>query len=167
MLAPGDSAEVLLSLTPGRYAVICWHRDHVLQGMGAEFTASIAPNLQPSPESKAAVVLSDYQISALSPSRGRQLLRIHNAGPSEHEFIVLRLAAERTLADFLAWRSDGEIGPAPAHAVAGTAALVADGEVWVDVDWAPGEYVLLCLLEDSVGTLHVTKGMSRRVVVGE
>ncbi len=166
-LAPGDSADVLLNLEPGRYAVICWHRDHLLQGMGASFEAvgESSPGIHPT--AAVDLELSDFRIPAFSPSAGRELLHVTNAGPSEHELAILRLEPGKTLDDFMAWRAAGEIGPPPARSIAGTAALQPQAEVWLDVFWTPGRYVLLCLLEGDGGAYHADLGMQRLIVVAE
>ncbi|MEO8634047.1 MAG: hypothetical protein ABI587_02110 [Gemmatimonadales bacterium] len=165
ILAPGDSAEVILRLTPGRYEVICWHRDHVLQGMGAEFRVGSPAPSEADPSAAHDVALRDFAIPAIAPAPGRELIHLQNTGPSEHEFIVLRLNDGASLADYMTWRASGELGPAPARPVAGSAALARGGEAWVEVTWTRGTYILLCLLEDSTGTLHSSLGMNRVVTV--
>ncbi|MEO8139532.1 MAG: hypothetical protein ABI742_07805 [Gemmatimonadota bacterium] len=165
VLAPGDSADVLLRLFAGRYAVICWHQDHVMQGMGAEFSVAEASAAVPDPVAGREVALSDFAIPEIAPTPGRELLHLRNTGPSEHEFIVLRLNDGASLEEYLRWRAAGELGPAPARPVAGSAALTRGGEAWVDVTWSRGSYLLLCLLEDSAGTLHSSLGMARTVTI--
>lgn len=165
ILAPGDSADVLLRLSAGRYAVVCWHRDHVMQGMGAEFGVSAASVAVPDPAAGREVALSDFAIAEIAPTPGRELLHLRNTGPSEHEFIVLRLNDGAFLEDYLRWRAAGELGPAPVRPVAGSAALARGGEAWVDVTWSRGRYLLLCLLEDTTGILHSSLGMTRAVTV--
>ncbi len=168
LLAPGDSAEVLLPLQPGRYAVICWHRDHVLQGMSSEF--EVAPARDPAaspPVARDSLVLADYRLSPIAPRAGRHLLYLQNSGPHEHELAILRLAQGKSLQDYLAWRDAGEAGSAPGRTIGGTAALAPGGSLWVDVPWERGEYLLICLLEDSTGVLHVHRGMQQSVTVSE
>ncbi|MEP6571755.1 MAG: hypothetical protein ABJD11_03635 [Gemmatimonadota bacterium] len=164
-LAPGDSADVLVDLEPGRYAVVCWHRDHVLQGMGSTFAvvAHAGPSVAPGPSTE--VVLTDFSVPPLVPHPGHELLHVTNIGPSEHELAILKLMPGKTYADFMAWRAAGEIGPAPARSAAGTAALRPGSEAWVDVTWTPGEYTLICLLEDSAGAYHADLGMRRAMVI--
>lgn len=157
-LAPGDSAEVLVELQAGRYAVICWHRDHVMQGMGASFTVTGEVPPDAFHAGGAEVRLADGTIPALAPVRGRQVLRVTNAGLAEHELAILRLEPGRTLAGFMAWRAAGEAGTPPALTVAGTAALAPGREIWVIVPWVPGRYVMVCLLEDGEGHFHADLG---------
>jgi hypothetical protein len=104
---------------------------------------------------------------AFLPSGRHQLLHVTNAGPNEHELAILRLEPGATFADFVAWRAAGEIGPAPARTIAGTAALHPGGEVWLDLSWTPGRYLLLCLLEDSLSAAHPGMGMQRPMEVAE
>ena len=157
-LAPGDSAEVLVELTAGRYAVICWHADHVKQGMGAAFTVMGEVPPDAFRATGADVRLADGSLPVLAPARGRQVLHVTNAGPAEHELAILRLAPGKTLDDFLAWRAAGESGPPPARTVAGTAALAPGRELWVIVPWEAGHYAVVCLLEDGAGHLHEALG---------
>jgi hypothetical protein len=164
-LAPGDSADALVALPPGRYAVICWHRDHVLQGMGAEFEVrGASPQGKPTPPA-AEMALADFTIPVLAPPAGRQLLHLTNAGPSEHELAILRLQPGKSAADFLAWRAAGETGAPPARTIAGTAALRPGSEIWLDVPWEPGRYLLLCMLEDGTGRYHAELGMQRLIEI--
>ena len=166
-LAPGDSADVLLNLVPGRYAVVCWHRDHILQGMGATFeVAGPQPRARP-PNPTPDLRLSDFAVPALAPVPGHELLHVTNAGPSEHELAILRLQSGKSFADFMAWHAAGEVGPSPARTIAGTAALRPGAEVWLDIPWTPGRYLLVCLLEDSTGRYHATLGMQRVLEVAE
>ena len=164
-LAPGDSAEVLIRLPPGRYAVICWHQDHVLQGMGAEFEVRGDRMRWPDPAQATPLPLRDFAIPPLSPRPGHELLHVTNDGPSEHELAILRLDAGRTLADFMAWRTAGEAGPPPGRTIAGTAALRSGAEVWLDVTWAPGRYAVICLLEDPAKRYHTQLGMQREFTI--
>lgn len=166
-LAPGDSADVLLNLPPGRYAVLCWHRDHILQGMGATFEVA-GPEASGRPSNPTSNLrLSDFEVPAMAPAPGRQLLHVTNAGPSEHELAILRLQPGKSFPDFMAWRAAGEVGSLPARTIAGTAALRPGSEVWLDIRWTPGRYLVVCMLEDSTGRYHATLGMQRVLEVTE
>lgn len=163
-LAPGDSAEVLLDLPAGRYAVICWHRDHVLQGMGASFMVEGSASPAGRPGGAATdVTLTDYAIRFSRAPGDRPLLHVTNGGPSEHELAILELEPGRSYADFMAWRAAGEAGPPPGRTVAGTAALQPGGDLWVPLPRRPGRYLFLCLLEDSTGAYHADLGMQQSV----
>lgn len=166
-LAPGDSAEVLVELRAGRYAVICWHSDHVMQGMGATFTVTGEVPPDAFHAGGAEVRLADGVIPALTPARGRQVLHVTNAGPAEHELAILRLEPGKTYVDFMAWRAAGETGTPPAYSVAGTAALAPGHEIWVIVPWAAGRYVMVCLLEDSEGHYHADLGERQEFEVAQ
>lgn len=111
--------------------------------------------------------LSDFEVPGLTPVPGRQLLHVTNAGPSEHELAILRLQPAKSFTDFMAWRAAGEVGPPPARTIAGTAALRAGAEVWLDIPWTPGRYLLVCMLEDSTGRYHAALGMHRVLEVTE
>lgn len=69
-LASGDSTDVLLNLEPGRYAVIGWHRDHLLQRMAAflEAVGDDSPSVYPI--GAVDIDLSDFPVPAFSPDLG-------------------------------------------------------------------------------------------------
>lgn len=165
LLGPGDSAEVVLDLAPGRYAVLCWHQDHLLQGMSAmlHVRSGDAPGMRP--VAADSLALTDFSITAVAPVAGRHLLHIRNAGPQEHELAILRLEPGRSLDDWMAWRKAGETGRAPGRTIGGTAALAVGAETWASVPWERGVYELICLLSDSAGTEHVHRGMRRTITV--
>ena len=165
-LAPGDSAEVILDLPAGRYAVVCWHRDHLLQGMGATFAVEGASPSPSHPDAATSqVTLSDYQVAFPRSPAGERLLHVTNRGPSAHELAILELAPGRSYADFMAWRAAGESGTPPGRTVAGTAALRPDGDIWVVLPRRTGRFLFFCLLEDSTGKYHADLGMQRVVTL--
>lgn len=65
----------------------------------------------------------------------------------------------------MAWRAGGEAGPAPARTVAGTAALRAGREAWIDLPAGRGSYLLVCVLEDAGGRFHADLGMRTTLTV--
>lgn len=165
LLAPGDSAVVLLLLPAGRYAIICWHQDHILSGMGATFEVRGDPRPLTPPKAAIEFPLRDFAIPPLTPHPGSEWLHVTNAGPSEHEVAILRLEAGRSLADYLAWRAAGEIGPPPARTIAGSAALRVGADLWLKVPWTSGRYAVLCLLEDPNKRYHNELGMQAEFTI--
>ena len=165
LLAPGDSADVVLMLPAGRYAILCWHQDHLLQGMSTMLQVIADDRQAVPPITTDSVVLTDTGISPVAPGAGRRLLHVRNDGPNEHELVILALDAGRSLDEWLAWRKAGEVGPAPGRTIGGTAALAPGREAWVDVSWTPGRYEMICLLTDSTGAELVHRGMQRTIEI--
>lgn len=167
LVAPGDSLDVLLRLAPARYLVLSWRHDDVLRGFAVELVAVERRNAAVPPRADD-VPLTDFAIAPVAPRAGAGVLHVVNRGPSVHELTLLRLAPGRSADDYLAWREGGEAGPAPARAVAGTAALGAGAEAWLEVRWEPGDYLLTCAVE-TLGAhpvpRHYTLGMQQRVTI--
>ncbi|MEP7000805.1 MAG: hypothetical protein ABI969_10025 [bacterium] len=170
LVAPGDSLDVMLRLTEGRYLVLSWHRDDALAGFAAEFQARGPDAPHDLPRDAQDVVLSDYSIGPMTARRGAAMLHVMNRGRHEHEITILRLEAGKKADDYYAWKNAGEVGNAPAVPVAGTSALAAGAEVWVPLQLEPGNYVALCSVE-TIGAnavpRHYALGMQQRFTVPE
>jgi hypothetical protein len=170
LVAPGDSADVLLYLAEGRYLVLSWRRDDALSGFAAEFVARGADAKINPPANAQDIVLRDYSIGPIGARPGPANLHVVNRGLHEHEMTILRLQPGRRADDYYAWKNSGEVGRPPAVPVAGTAALAPGADVWVPVRWEPADYLVSCSVE-TIGTnpvpRHYTLGMQQRFTIRE
>jgi plastocyanin len=168
----GGQAEATMDLRAGAYALVCFipSRDgvpHLMKGMVKPLTVTEAAATEA--EMGAADVqmtLRDYAFDfAPRIAAGRHTLRVQNAAAQPHEVIVMQLAPGKTAQDLLAWMQT-EQGPPPAMPMGGTTLLSTEEVNQVTLDFAPGEYVLLCFVPDANdGQPHVAHGMVRQITV--
>ena len=160
---------VLLSLTPGRYFLICrittaagevhyalcMHRPLVVVDGGARGVRSPADT---------AIVARDYAFAAPDTLvEGPWRIRIRNEGPQEHHAAVARLAAGHTLNDVVMQPA----GASPVFEVlGGTAGLAVGEENVLELDLPPGQYVYMCFVFDLASKReHYQMGMARLLTV--
>lgn len=152
---PGRNIEITQRLAAGRYAVICWiptddGQIHVMKGMMTELevTPSSARDIA-DPVATRRVTLTEYQATWSAPlARGRQTLRIENAGKQSHELLVVRLAPGKTMRDVERWSGTGA-GPAPMEMWTGLASIAPGGVAWLELDVTPGRYAIFCFAPDA------------------
>jgi hypothetical protein len=170
--APGAPSEVIVSLTPGSYAMLCFISSadgvpHLAKGMIRNLQVTPAPaRNQPDPQADARLTLNDFGFE-LTPGlkAGRRTIRVENSGPQPHEVTLARLAPGKKLVDLLSWLKHRE-GPPPGETYGGTLALQAGQVNFVTADFSRGEYALLCFVPDSGdGRPHVAHGMVRQISV--
>ncbi len=171
--APGAASEVIVSLMPGSYAMLCFIPSadgipHLAKGMIRDLEVVPAPPArdEPEPHPDARLTLNDFGFE-LTPGlkAGRRTIRVENIGPQPHEVVLARLAPGKTLADARSWLEHRE-GPMPGEPYGGTVALHAGQVNFVTADFSRGEYVLLCFVPDSGdGRPHVAHGMIRQISV--
>lgn len=151
LTAPGDSLDVVVRFTPGRWVAMCtasgggaWH---ATIGMCTGFTVAAAPGASEATEPRTDLVLAMRDDGfgfpdSLAP--GRYCVRIENHGRRWHECDVLRLEPGRSHADDRRWRDSLQAGPAPSRPVGGTADFPPGDVQWSFMDLRPGRYVLTC-----------------------
>lgn len=167
-VGPGDSSNVIQTLTPGQYAVFCFipslqdHQEHRMKGMVAGFrvTENHGPQAR-LPRADLTVRMLDFGYAPSAPIvAGKRTLRVVNDGPQLHEMVLALLPPGKTAADLLAWNPETATEPPPARYLGGTVALAPGGEAIVEVNLEPGQYVLLCYIPDAKdGKPHFAHGM--------
>jgi hypothetical protein len=171
--APGAPSEVIVSLVPGSYAMLCFIPSadgvpHLAKGMIRDLVVAPAPPIgtQPEPHADARLALDDFGFELTPGLRaGRRTVRVENIGPQPHEVVLARLSPGKTLADALSWLEHRK-GPMPGEPYGGTVALQAGQVNFVTADFPRGEYILLCFVPDSGdGRPHVAHGMIRQISV--
>ena len=170
--APGGPAvETTLKLAPGNYVILCVipspdHMPHFTKGMIRPLTVIAPTTAAAPPEADLTVTLVDYSFAFSKPvTAGKHTIRITTAPGQPHEFLVARLAPGKVAADLSKW-IDTMNGPPPAMPVGGTTPLNAGEEAQVTINFAPGEYVLICFFPDAKdGKYHSAHGMMTQIKV--
>lgn len=153
----GDSSEVVLSLAPGRYAILCWVDNHVRAGMIVPLTVSgDAPPVRLAAEAE--IGMRDFTYALSAPLHaGTQHVRVVNQGTRAHELSLYRLADGRTPGDYYAWHAKRDGAP-PALPVGGVASAVPGREVIWTITLPPGRYFMGCEVPEGE-TPHAQMGM--------
>lgn len=174
--AKGGVSEVVLTLEPGQYALICFvsgddHVPHLAKGMTRLVTVTppqyvVAKSKPRQPVEDMRMTLHDYAFDL--PAKivaGRHTIRVENAASQPHEAVLGKLKPGKTLADLVQWMKTRE-GDMPGEEVGGTVGL-STGEVnFMNVDLTAGEYILLCFVPDAKdGKSHLSHGMIRQFTV--
>jgi hypothetical protein len=169
---PGGETNATVLLEPGSYAMVCVIPapdgvPHVAKGMVHPLTVVPATG-EPTTEPAADVTLTmnDYDFQLSKPiTAGRHTVRVVNAGPQEHEVIVVKLAPGKTVKDAEAWIVNPQ-GPPPGEFFGGTTGMARGIHNDVTIDFTPGEYALLCMVPDAKdGKPHIAHGMAKQIRV--
>lgn len=176
MVAPGDSTDAVVRLHPGRYVIASWTDGQagpvrIRAGTRATFEVPEPPAGIPqaaAPEPDLTVRMTDYAYHLSGPlTAGRNVVRIVNRGPQEHDFQIGRLRDGRTLAQARAWLEGAAVGTPPIEFVGGLVGMSPGHQGFLEVTLTPGRYVLLCLVPDvSDRKPHLDHGMLTSVRVG-
>lgn len=170
----GQPVTVTVPLTPGRYLIICRittpkRETHYSLGMVRPFvvterSGTSAPSRVAHSQGTIVVRLRDYAFEAPDTlAAGKHTFEVRNMGPSEHHVAVARLAPGATVRDIL----NAPPGSSVAFSVLGGTAGLAPGEAnWLHLELTPGNYVLLCFVEEpSTHKEHLQLGMIRMLTV--
>jgi hypothetical protein len=168
----GGQAEATMELRAGTYALVCFipSKDgvpHLMKGMVKPLTVTEAAASEARMgAADVRMTLRDYGFDiAPQLTAGRHTLRVQNTAAQPHEVIVMQLAPGKTAQDLLAWMA-AEQGPPPAMPMGGTTLLSAGEVNQLTLDFAPGDYALLCFVPDAKdGQPHVAHGMMRQITV--
>ena len=159
-IAAGDSSDVVLRLTPGRYAVVCWSDNHVKAGMVVSLVVTGADEAATAqaPPADAELLLEDYKFTHATPYKaGRQLLHVRNTGQRPHNMQIYHLDPGKTLQDFGAWFATRQGAP-PATPVGGISTMAPGTEAWASLDLRSGKYFVACGTPEG-GKIHAQLGM--------
>jgi uncharacterized cupredoxin-like copper-binding protein len=112
-------------------------------------------------------IAKDYQFTG--PDRiaaGMTTIQIVNKGQDVHHIQLLKLLQGKTAADFrAAIAADPTRLPTWIKFVGGPNAIVPGSEAVATMNLAAGDYLLVCLIPDKKGVLHVALGMQRPLSV--
>jgi hypothetical protein len=169
---PGSSSELTMALEPGNYALVCFIPDakgvpHAMHGMIKDL--KVTPNPQANmtePTADITVTLRDYQFDFSTPlTAGKHTLKIVTApGQQPHEFTFFQLMPGKTAADIPKYVGSGMQGMPPALPLGGLSGVVAGRASYYTVDLKPGDYAIVCFLEDAKdGKPHFMHGMIQQI----
>ena len=181
----GQSAEVVLDLTPGEW--IAWGDDPSASQEPVIFTVTgEMPSDLPEPESGATLTMGEYVIEVTEGelSAGQQVIKVENIGAQPHfVFVALGpddLTEEQIEAILEAEEQAQMTGTPPAYEdlevnpeedfqdVLGTGTQSTDTAIWVPVTLEAGTYLLICFFPDTEdGLPHAYHGMYNIVEVSE
>lgn len=153
LTSPGEVVELWLPVDPGEYIVFCWNRDHAHAHSLRSFTVKDQSKANDVPPREDVVLkMVDFRFELSQPLRkGVQVVRVEPIGPSMHEVDFWRLHEGRTVADVQAWYKQKDEAPAPAQALGGVLDSHVLGQtVWLKREFAPGRYVLHCVMPMSM-----------------
>lgn len=166
----GHEITATMEVAPGEYAIICFvdtpdHVPHVMKGMAHALHVGPAPAGAAPAVSRPAdltITLSNYKFDLSdSVTAGSHSIDVVVTGDQPHEIAIFRLLPGKTMQDFMQW-GDTYQGDIPAVTLGGTAAAVPGIAQRITLDFAPGEYVLMCFVPDAAdGKPHMMKGMVR------
>jgi len=171
--APGSSSSLTMVMEPGNYALLCFIPDargvpHVMSGMakGLTVTPNATANTTP-PNSDVTVTLKDYQFDFSTPlTAGKHTLKIETTPGQPHEFTFFQLMPGKTAADITKYVEGGLQGPPPAMPLGGVSGIAAGVPTYYEVDLKPGEYAIVCFLEDAKdGKPHFMHGMIQQIKI--
>lgn len=171
----GATSSASFILEPGRYVIACVvgspssHRHRFMEGMIQEL-AVVSPGRSwyrtALPPAEVTVKLNEWNYEVSGPIlAGRRTVRVVNYGKREHQVAFVRLLPGRTATDAMHW-VDAPSGAPPFEVAGGTTGLSPMESVNLDLDFVPGEYLMLCTLYDPLGRKsHLDMGMVKRVVI--
>lgn len=167
----GDSGEVIMHFTAGRYVLGCVRRGpgghrHASTGEAGVVVVTSETPIQGRdvpPAATLEVPMVDFAYSG--PDRwpaGSHMLKVENRGAQEHQVRLIRLRPGSSMQDWLKAEEPGSIGTE----VAGVARLGPGGVAFLPVELVAGNYVAYCLMTDPAsGRAHVELGMLRAIQV--
>ncbi len=170
----GQTAEVLLDLTPGEW--IAWADDPEApqEPVVVEVTGEMPADL-PEPASSATITMSEYDFTVDGAlTTGSQVVKVDNIGAQPH-FMFVSKVPDGTTEEQVAVALDEEMqaemtGTPPAYSdfnpdedavPVGSSGTQSTGTAqWISLDLEPGTHVLICFFPDiSDGVPHAYKGM--------
>lgn len=114
-------------------------------------------SVEPTADAAAVAVSAvDYGFEFETPAAGVSTFTMTNNGAEPHFMYIVQLAEGVTLEDAVA--AEGEEGTLTGEAGSDTASPGETAELTVDL--APGEYGMLCFIENAEGVPHVELGMA-------
>jgi len=166
----GNTGEVVIHLTAGRYVLGCVRRGAEGRRHGSSgearvlvVTAPVASGREVPPPATEEVGMVDF--AYVGPDRwpaGSHMLRIENRGQQEHQLRLARLRRGTSLQDWM----NAEEPEEHATAVAGIARLGPGAVAYLPVELSAGAYVAYCLIPDPAsGVPHGEMGMVRAIQV--
>ena len=166
-VAPAEQATVVIHLDAGEYVLLCGIPDkqglpHVARGMLKPLRVTAdPPHPAAAPSSDQTLTLEDFKFSVPRPfTAGPNTIRVFNTGTQAHEVVVVKLAPGASVNDFLDTFRPGVVVSPAGKPIGGLVGLDPGHEGYVQADFAPGRYGLICFLPDFLTRgPHFARGM--------
>ena len=136
---PGEKGTVVGDLEPGQYLMVCFVPGH--DGVShidkkMIVPVEVVPGGEPvaEPAAEGEIVLEDYAIDIPEGFDGTGTFAVRNAGPADHELILMRYKHGKELADLVAWSDGGTKGTPPVTYTGGVGTIPRGETSWVDLD---------------------------------
>jgi hypothetical protein len=165
----GDTADIVMNLTPGRYVFGCVSRDatghrHANSGEARSFvvaSATVAPGRAAPPVATHELRMTEFTYAGIDTWRaGAQVIRVENVGTQDHQLRLVRLHNGSTLEQ---WVVEPEQHGTP---IVGVARMGPSEVVYMPADLPPGNYLAYCLIPDAATKrAHVEIGMLKPIHV--
>ena len=167
----GDSGEVFIHFTPGRYLLGCVFRGedghrHAATGEARMIVVPEGPSAAGAdapPQASYLVRMIDF--AYMGPEEwkaGPQVLRVDNAGQQDHQLRIARLKEGSTMRDWMYAEEPSD----HATTIAGVSRMGSGVVTYLPVNLPAGEYVIYCLVPDPESRKpHVMMGMLRAIHV--
>jgi hypothetical protein len=176
---PGTTANAMMVLEPGNYAIICFvdipeHVPHFARGMFRDLKVYERTDTTGGaygtelPTADVTMRLVDYGFELDRELRaGRTVFRVVNDGPQVHEIFLAQLHGQTTMQQALEWiSSPTPAGPPPFTALGGIAPIAVGQSNNFTANLRPGRYAFFCFIPDSGdGQPHIAHGMLREFEV--
>ena len=166
---PGGTQEVILNLSQGEYASICFvsgsdNIPHFMKGMLQHLSVTGSPNTsQAQPQTNTVITLKDFAIAVpTTVPAGAVTWKVTNDGPQLHEMDIVKLHSGVTFEQFQKLLSSPSppSGTPPFDDAGGIAALQPGTSGWIKLNLQSGTYVALCFVPDvKTGKPHFMLGM--------
>ena len=167
----GDTGEVVMQVTPGRYLIGCVKqgpdgRRHAGRGEAKLLVVTetpIATGRRAAPVATQQLQMTDFAYSGPERwSAAPQMLHVTNGGRQDHQLRIVRLRPGSSLRDWM----NADDPDQHATAVAGLARLGPGAEAYLPVELPAGGYVIYCLIPDPAsGRPHVELGMLKAIQI--
>ncbi|MGH2584355.1 MAG: hypothetical protein ACRDJE_05520 [Dehalococcoidia bacterium] len=172
---PGAMQEFVHDLAPGAYVIASFPIDEEESGDGGApdaatlaalfrpgFTAVPPPTATEPPSSAGTIELGDFFFRAPAIPAGTNTFAVTNAGEQLHHLIVFKLAEGLSFADIEAMFAAGEdpFAAGLLESAPGVSELTPGATAWPTLSFTPGNYAMLCFIEDpATGLEHADLGM--------
>jgi uncharacterized cupredoxin-like copper-binding protein len=158
-VAAGKSVTTTVKLEPGLYAVACFipgadGKPHAAKGMIGEF--QVAPSdasINTPPKTVATIILGDFSFTLPDGFTGKGEVDVSNQGTEVHELALFKINPGKTVAQVKAFLltppgTPPPAGPPPFTEISGTVGLTPTQHAYLNLDLAPGNYLLMCFFPD-------------------